>query len=139
MDNAALVFSGPERFQKLLSLSSEAGKTRRAQFSVPFFVYEGIAMSVTGYGAVNEQRKKAPVQVEQAEEIREIYYKTTYAETETGETIDPKKDIIKYMSIGTKDQNEQRVSPIAHHPALSKSQLSVRCSLRTMRLSRSRI
>ena len=110
MDNASMVFSGANRFDKLLSLSSEAGKTRRAQFQIPMFLFNGIAMSVTGYGAVNEQRKKPPVQVEQAEEIREIYHKTVYTESATGESLNQKEDIVKYASIGTKDSNEQRVS-----------------------------
>ena len=48
MDNASMVFSGEERFTKLLALSSESGKTKRAMFSVPFFLYDGLAMSVTG-------------------------------------------------------------------------------------------
>ena len=48
MDNASMVFSGELRFDKLLSLSSESGKTKRAMFSIPLFLYEGIAMSVTG-------------------------------------------------------------------------------------------
>lgn len=43
-----MVFSGEQRFEKLLSLSSESGKTKRAMFTIPFFLYEGIAMSITG-------------------------------------------------------------------------------------------
>ena len=60
-----------------------------------------------------EQKKKAPVQVEQAEEIREVYFKTQYTDQGTGENLDAKKDIVKYASIGTKNLNEERVrSPI---------------------------
>ena len=110
IDNAAMIFSGSERFVKLLALSSESGRTKRAQFSIPFYLYEGLAMSVTAYGAINEQKKKPPTQIEQAEEIREVYYKTVYTQADTGESIDPKRDIVKYASLGTKDQNEQRVS-----------------------------
>lgn len=110
MDNASLVFSGPDRFERLLSLSAEVGKTKRAQFSVPFYLWEGIAMSVTGYATISEQRKKLPVTIEQAEEIRQVYSKTVWTQTDTGEIIrDPKKEIVKYMRIGDKDQNEQRV------------------------------
>lgn len=50
MDNAAMVFSGETRFDALLSLSSEAGKTKRAQFTIPLYLYDGIALGVTGYG-----------------------------------------------------------------------------------------
>lgn len=115
MDNASLVFSGPKRFDRLLSLSSESGKTKRAQFSVPFFLWEGIAMSVTGYATISEQKKKLPVTIEQAEEIRQVYSKTVFTQTDTGETLtEPKKEIVKYMRIGEKDQNEQRVSPDDH-------------------------
>lgn len=110
MDNASLVFSGPERFEKLLSLSSESGKTKRAQFTIPFYLYEGIALSITGYATISEQRKKLPVTIEQAEEIKQVYSKTIYTQTDTGETLlNPKKEIVKYMRIGEKDQNEQRV------------------------------
>jgi hypothetical protein len=111
MDNASLVFSGPTRFERLLSLSSESGKTKRAQFNIPFFLWEGIALSITGYATISEQRKKLPVTIEQAEEIRQVYSKTVWTQTDTGEIInDPKKEIVKYMRIGDKDQNEQRVS-----------------------------
>jgi len=48
MDNASMVFSGESRFDRLLSLSSEAGKQKRALFSIPFFLHEDVAMSVTG-------------------------------------------------------------------------------------------
>lgn len=112
MDNASLVFSGPDRFDKLLSLSSESGKTKRAQFSVPFYLWEGIALSITGYATISEQKKKLPVTIEQAEEIRQVYSKTVWTQIDTGEVIrEPKKEIVKYMRIGDKDQNEQRVSP----------------------------
>ncbi|CAD6579969.1 MAG: ATP-dependent DNA helicase II subunit 1 [Cyphobasidiales sp. Tagirdzhanova-0007] len=104
MDNASMVFSGELRFDKLLSLSSESGKTKRAMFSIPLFLYEGIAMSVTGYAAIGEQKKKPPVQVEQAEEIREVYFKTQYTDQATGEDLIPKKDIVSYASVGTKNE-----------------------------------
>lgn len=110
MDNASLVFSGPERFDKLLSLSSESGKTKRAQFTIPFYLFEGIALSITGYATISEQKKKLPVTIEQAEEIKQVYFKTLYTQIDTGEVLkDPKKEIVKYMRIGEKDQNEQRV------------------------------
>jgi len=48
MDNASMVFAGEKRFSKLLSLSSESGKSKRSMFSIPFFLAEGVAMSVTG-------------------------------------------------------------------------------------------
>lgn len=62
------------------------------------------------YAAVGEQRKKAPVNIEQAEDIREVYHKVAYTEASTGDTItDPKKDIIKYASIGAKGKHEERL------------------------------
>lgn len=119
MDNASLVFSGPERFDKLLSLSSESGKTKRAQFTIPFYLFEGIALSVTGYATISEQKKKLPVTIEQAEEIKQVYFKTLYTQIDTGEVLkDPKKEIVKYMRIGEKDQNEQRVGPLPCDPLL---------------------
>lgn len=48
MNNAAMVFSGEKRFDRLLSLSSEAGKTKRAMFTIPLYLYDGIALGVTG-------------------------------------------------------------------------------------------
>lgn len=44
-----MVFAGPKRFEKFLELSDESGKSKRALFSIPFYLYENIAMSVTGY------------------------------------------------------------------------------------------
>lgn len=111
MDNASLVFSGSERFEKLLSLSSESGKTKRAQFTIPFYLWEGIAMSITGYATISEQRKKLPVTIEQAEEIKQVYSKTVWTQVDTGEVLnEPKKQIVRYMRVGDKDENEQRVS-----------------------------
>lgn len=48
--------------------------------------------------------------IEQAEEIREVYHKVAYTEASTGDTLDdPKKEIIRYASIGKKGKYEERL------------------------------
>jgi len=69
-------------------------------------MYDGV---ICRYAAVGEQRKKPPVQVDQADEIREVYYKTQYTDQNTGEELNAKVEIAKYMRLGDKGPNEQRV------------------------------
>jgi hypothetical protein len=62
------------------------------------------------YAAVSEQKKRPPVDVEAAEQLREVYHKVSYTDRATGqELLDPKKDIVKYAAVGPKGKDEQRI------------------------------
>lgn len=47
--------------------------------------------------------------IEQTDEIREVYSKVQYTDEGTGEELDAKKDVVKFMRIGDKGPDEQRV------------------------------
>ncbi|KAK4703670.1 ATP-dependent DNA helicase 2 subunit 1, partial [Phenoliferia sp. Uapishka_3] len=77
---------------------------KRSSFMVPFVLGEGFVLGINGYMLIGEEKKKLPVKVDlNTEAGEEVVSKTIYKDAQSGESLDPKKEIKKYFSVGGTD------------------------------------
>ncbi|KAI5476030.1 ATP-dependent DNA helicase 2 subunit 1 [Pseudohyphozyma bogoriensis] len=82
--------------------SKESAK--RTAFSIPFTLGEGLVIGVQGYALVGEEKKRPPVKVDLETKTGEVVVsKTVYKDSNSGEPLDLKKDVKKYIQVGHPD------------------------------------
>ena len=100
-NDSCLITESDKMYDELKAQTSIRQSSKRAQFTIPFVIGEGLEIGIQGFSFVTETKKGAAIQVDTSgRDVREVKQILTYDDKDQARPLNPKKDIKPYFPMG---------------------------------------
>jgi ATP-dependent DNA helicase 2 subunit 1 len=90
-------------YDELKAQFSVRQSVKRAQFTIPFVLGDGLAIGIQGFSFVTETKKGAAIQVDTSgRDVREVKQILTYDDKDQARPLNPKTEMMPYFTMGGK-------------------------------------